>query len=129
MSAEGYLAYIINSLSSRRSPDSMQILADGTEQVVYERNTDTYPFVFLGGSIDISNLAAGDTVIIRKYIRNTAGGTLRTSERGMYTGVQEETMLRIQDETSQYGVRVTLQQTAGVNRAYICEFYESTMVL
>ena len=127
--AEGWLAYLINSLSSRRSPDSASYLADGTEQIVYERSTNTYPFVFLEGTIDLSNLAAGDTVVIRKYIRNTAGGTLRTSERGIYTGAQEETMLRIHDNTSQYGIRITLQQTAGVNRTYICEFYESTLIV
>lgn len=69
---------------------------------------------------------AGDTVIIRRYRRDTDGGVwslFDTSEP--YVGVQVPVLVKVDLEAVRFGIRSTIQRTGGAARAYPwATFYE-----
>jgi hypothetical protein len=99
------------------------LTADGTEQTVREY-TGTGK---LHAYIDLSNMADGDAVTIRQFIKIKAGGTYRKYAEESYSGVQTLPLLHIISKPNKHGVKITLQQTAGTNRDYDWEtFVEQT---
>jgi hypothetical protein len=94
--------------------------ADGTEQdLVSTSGRGKYE-----GWIDLANMQAGDTVIIREYIKLKSGGSWRLYTTATYTDVQTEPAIHATRKLSEFGWRVTLQQTAGVYRDYDYEFFK-----
>jgi len=93
--------------------------ADGTEQTVVEVTT----IGTLEGYIDLANMQAGDSVTIREYVRMKSGGTYRLYDDATYTDAQTKPALHIVKLPTRYGLRVTLEQTAGVNRDYDYNFF------
>ena len=94
------------------------LTADGTEQdLVNTSGRGKYE-----GYIDLFNMQAGDTVVIKEYIKFKTGGTFRLYATTTYTDVQAEPAIHATKKLSEYGWRVSLQQTGGVNRAYDYEF-------
>ncbi len=97
--------------------------ADGTEQTIYE-NTNTRPFIFRNMDIDLSNMAAGDTTVIKKYAM-IDGTNYRLIRSTTYNDAQTLTGIIVSgNEGGVAGVKVTLQQTAGTNRAYPWTYYD-----
>jgi hypothetical protein len=94
------------------------ILADGSEQVVVQY-TEVGRLV---GYIDLQNMGEGDTTIIRQYMKLRAGGDYRKYAEETYSGVQEVPIQYITPKESDYGVRVTLQQTSGAYKSYDFNF-------
>ena len=91
--------------------------ATGAEQTIYE-NTSTRPFIFKNMDISLVNMAAGDTTIIKKY-KMINGTTYRLVEQTTYTDAQTLTGITVSgNEGAVTGIKITLQQTAGTNRAY-----------
>lgn len=91
--------------------------ADGTEQTLYA-NTSTRAFIFKNIDIDLSNMAAGDTTVIKVY-KMVDGTNYRLTQQTTYTDAQTLTGITIKgDDGGVSGYKVTLQQTAGTNRAY-----------
>ena len=95
------------------------LTADGTEQTVVEVTT----IGTLEGYIDLANMQAGDSVTIREYVRLKSGGTYRLYDSATYTDAQTKPALHIVKLPTRYGLRVTLEQTAGVNRDYDYNFF------
>ena len=96
--------------------------ANGTEQTVVE-------YSGLGkiiGYIDLQNMQAGDTVVIRMYVKLKSDGNYKKYDEGTYTGVQSKPVIYIRPKESHYGVKVTLQQTAGVMREFDYNFLEES---
>jgi hypothetical protein len=92
--------------------------ADGTEQeLVSVTGRGKYE-----GWVDLANMASGDTVVVREYLRLKTGGSWRLYASTTYTGAQTEPAIHATRKLSEYGWRVTLQQTAGVMRTYDYEF-------
>ena len=92
--------------------------ADGTEQdLVSVTGRGKYE-----GWIDLANMQAGDTVVVKEYVRLKSGGSWRLYATATYTDAQTEPAIHPTRKLSEYGWRVTLQQTAGVNRDYDYEF-------
>ena len=90
------------------------LAADGTEQTVRE-------YVGLGKLhiyLDLAAMLAGDTSMIRQYMKIKAGGTYRKYAEETYAGVQALPLLSMVMKPSKEGVKLSLQQTAGVNRSY-----------
>lgn len=86
--------------------------ADGTEQTLVE-------FTELGkmdGYVGLSNLALGDTVIIRQYQK--VYGVYQQYAEESYSGVQALPAVYITPKSGKDGVKATLQQTLGVFRAF-----------
>jgi len=97
--------------------------ADGTEQTVIEVTM----LGTLEGWIDLANMQAGDSVTIRLYVRLKSGGTYRLYDSAIYTDAQSKPALHIVKLPTRYGIRVTLEQTAGVNRDYDHNFFRRVL--
>jgi len=98
------------------SPYEGTITANGTEQTLVE-HTDTREF-WLEGWIDLSNLQAGDTLLIKEYVKVKSGGTYRKYAEKSFSGVQNLTALHILTLPSRYGIKITITQTTGTYRSY-----------
>jgi len=97
--------------------------ADGTEQTIYA-NTSIRPFIFRNVNIDLSNMAAGDTTIIKKYAM-IDGTNYRLIQSTTYSGAQTLTGIIVSgNEGGVTGVKITIQQTAGTNRSYPWTYYD-----
>jgi hypothetical protein len=96
------------------------LVADGTEQVVVETRTPGR----IMGYIDLQEMALGDTVVIRQYIRvRPDGGAFKKYAEESFSGAQAVPIIYIRPkESANNGIRVTLQQTAGVMRSYDFSF-------
>lgn len=115
-------------LDLARSPDSATTTTTGAEQNIYDEDGGGRPFQFCGGFIDLTALQAGDTLRIRIYAQITAaGGYIRMSDDvvNTYSGVQDPALKQIDGFFNVYGVRVSMQLTAGVNRNIIAEFFDA----
>jgi len=90
------------------------ITADGSEQTVSAITASgTYVAV-----IDTANMQAGDALTIRVKVRVRDGGTIRTMYIVSLADAQDEPIAVSAPVGSPYGMTVTIEQTAGTNRAY-----------
>ena len=90
--------------------------ADGTEQTIRE-------IARIGkvqGYIDFTNMASGDSVTIRSYVKIKSGGSyILQGQRALSDAQATAKLMHIFEfPTPQYGFKITLEQTAGTNRAY-----------
>lgn len=73
--------------------------------------------------VDLSNMDQNDTTILRVYYRIRDGGDLQLWDSQSFTGVNGGLAngIELTDVTllpNRHGFQITLQQTAGTNRAY-----------
>lgn len=94
------------------------VTADGTEQTLLEY-TEVGRIL---GYVDLGEMKVGDAVIIRQYIMVKEGGPFRTYNSDPFAGVQVPPVLYIQPRESGFGVKLTLQQTAGSYRTFYHDF-------
>lgn len=90
------------------------VTADGSEQGVVE-------YLSIGrvaGYIDASGMASGDTVVVRQYARIADGGSFLKYKQETYSGASDDPALYVHSKESRWGIRVTIQQTAGTYREY-----------
>ena len=88
--------------------------ADGTEQdLVNVSGMGKYE-----GYVDLTNMQAGDTVVVKEYLRMKKDGPWINYATTTYNGAQTEPAIHAVRKLSEHGFRVSLQQTAGVNRDY-----------
>lgn len=104
------------------------LTADGTEQNLYIANAPlgTYRPVVL--FVDLDNMAGGDTTEFRVYYRITDGGGLQLHDFASYVGVDgglanSRKLITIGLNPTRFGIRISLTQTAGVNRTYRWSVY------
>ncbi|MCK4958403.1 MAG: hypothetical protein KAT00_03365 [Planctomycetes bacterium] len=104
------------------------LTADGTEQNLY---IDSEPLGCTMGRrlyVDLDAMAGGDTTVIRVYYRLSDGGGLQLLDYASYTGADgglanSIKLIAVDLGPYRHGIQVTLEQTAGVNRAYPFEFF------
>jgi len=93
--------------------DRGTITADGSEQTIIE---------YVGGRlslyIDLSNMGAGDTITVRQYMRVKPTGTYAKYWEEEYKDAQPNPIIYVVPKETFVGIKVTLQQTAGVMRAF-----------
>ena len=92
------------------------LVADGSEQNLI---VDTV-LSNLFGFVDLSELQAGDQVIIRQYVDMNGGYKLYADET--YSDVQIQPAVCITPKGSNTRMKITLQQTAGTYRQFAYEF-------
>jgi len=97
------------------------IAMDGTEKTLVEK-TDTLQ-AFLEGDIDLTPMQAGDTIVVRQYMKIKAGGSYAKYAEESYTGVQTLPLLHIVTKINKRSIKVTAQQTAGTNRTLDASFH------
>lgn len=92
------------------------LTANGTEQTLAELTES----VRVSGYVDLSKLQAGDTVVIRQYIKLFASYKQYYGE--VYSGVQTEPMVYVQSKEIASSTKITLQQTGGTYRTFDYKF-------
>jgi len=98
------------------------LTANGTEQVVVEVATPMGNFEPRGIKLDCSNMDWGDWITLRWYERLAATGAYVLKDTRQLNGPQVPALRNIELEPNRHGVRVTLQQTAGVFRTFNWEY-------
>jgi len=96
------------------------LTADGTEQTIIESTS----IGEIEGWIDLANMASGDTVIIRMYVKTKSGGTYRQYDSTTYSNAQTNPATHLIKLSAKYGFKVTLQQTAGSYRTFDYNFFK-----
>ncbi len=96
-----------------------------TDIVNLGNQTDDY---IIEGQIDLSNMASGDTVIIRPYIA-VDGTNQRKSDELSFSGPQPIPVVRVLAHTIAYNgkFRVTVTQTSGTLRSFPYTFIVQVM--
>ena len=94
------------------------LTTDGTEQNVYINNAPSGVFWPRCVKIDFTNQTATEVVVLRLYYRIKSGGNLILQDTVTYNGAITPPLISIDMEPNRYGVKVTIEKTAGVNRDY-----------
>lgn len=101
------------------------LTTDGTEQNVYINNAPAGIYNLLWLNINFSNQTVTETVVIRTYYRNVSGGAWVGDDSDTIAAIPSDLLIWIALKPTRFGVRVTIEKTAGTNRAYVWEvFYE-----
>lgn len=122
--------------------DSLEVIAADVAQIldmtrsealvavtVAETNLflDDTPTIIINGlsvKIDLTNMGAGDTYVLREYYRITNGGgyfQVSSDAANTYIGVQTPVLKVVGLETYRYGCKVTAQKIAGTDRSFQTE--------
>ena len=94
------------------------LTTDGTEQDVYINDAPSGVFAPRNMFIDFTAHTAGETVVIREYYRIKSGGNYIKVDEATYVGVQDPLLIHIDLKDNRFGVKVTIEKTAGTNRDY-----------
>jgi len=105
------------------TPIEGTLSADGSEQNLVLDEISGNPQRHLEGYVDLSNMASGDTIVIRQYMKITSGGAYVKYAEETYSGAQSLPLLHIITKPARYGLKITLQQTGGTNRQYPYQFF------
>ena len=90
------------------------IHADGTEQVILDAGGG----MVVTGYIDLSEMQAGDEVVLRMYVRTREGGGYGLYASHVYRDAQAEPVVCVLPRYTARGTRVTLQQVKGTYRRF-----------
>jgi len=100
----------------------------GTEDDIYINNAPAVVYKPLKVIVDFSKQTINETVVIREYYRISPapGAALILKDEETFTGLQDPLLKNIEIEPNRYGVRVSMERTAGVAKDYDwCAFYEN----
>ena len=101
------------------------ITTDGNVQDLYINNAPGGVFRPICVKVDFTNHTAGETVVITTNYRIRALGGLTLQDTLTFAGVVSPALINIDLEPNRFGIRVTIQKTAGANRDYDWKvFYE-----
>lgn len=94
------------------------LTTDGTEQDVYINNAPAGLYIPKFIFVDFTAHTAGETVVVKSYYRIKTGGNWIKNTDDTYAGVQDPLLIHLALKDNRYGIKVTAEKTAGVNRAY-----------
>ncbi len=94
------------------------LTTDGNEQTMYVNEIPAGIFKPLVLYIDFTAHTAGETVVIREYHRLFAGGAYVLFDTTTQAGALVPPGMKVELSPNRHGVRVSIQRTGGVNRAY-----------
>ena len=102
------------------------VTTDGTEQNVYINANPLGVYNPICVKIDCTDHTAGETIVLRTYYDIEPGGAgLLLHDTLTYVGAIAPPIITVSLDPNRYGVAVTIEKTAGTNRAYPWEvFYE-----
>lgn len=76
-------------------------------------------------TVDLNNMANGDVLVLRVYVKVRSAGTLRVVHEGVYAHAQgDEKVARSPVVASVHQYKATLEQTDGTGRSYNWEVVE-----
>jgi hypothetical protein len=88
--------------------------ADGTEQTILDAGSG----MVVTGYIDLSEMQAGDEVVLRMYVRTREGGEYGLYASQAYRDAQGEPVVCVLPRYTAHGMRMTLQQVKGTYRRF-----------
>ena len=94
------------------------LTTDGTEQNIYTNDAPAGIYSPREVFIDFTNQTAGETLVVREYYRIKSGGDLIKIDETSFVGVQDPLLKCISLKDNRFGIQVTAELTAGVNRDY-----------
>jgi len=94
------------------------LTTDGTEQTLYINNAPAGVFSPKIILIDFSNQAAAETIVITEYYRIKSGGDFIKSDQDTFAAVQDPFLKSVNLNENRFGVKVTMEKTAGANQDY-----------
>lgn len=94
------------------------ITTDGTEQNVYINNAPAGIYAPKRIKIDCTNQTIAETIVIREYYRIKSGGNFIKADEDTFVGVQDPQLITVDLEENRYGIKVTMQRTAGNAKNY-----------
>jgi len=102
-----------------------QITTTGAEQILYTEESPAGIFEPRCCKIDFTNHTATETVVIRVSYRIGPGLNLILQSATTFAGAQDPDLINVDLKPNRYGFGITIEKTAGTNRAYDWEvFYE-----
>jgi hypothetical protein len=119
----GARASRIDKLAAFDTPIEGTVTMDGTEQNIVLDEISGNPPRYLEGYIDLTPMAAEDSVTIRQYMKIAATGTYVKYWEETYTGAQPIPLLYVVTKPASYGIKITMQQTAGTYRTFTYQFF------
>ena len=99
------------------------ITADGSEQTLFIMDSPSKEFKPDVVLLDVTNMQAGDTTVLRVYYRIISGGSYILKDEETYTDDEAIDLKEIKLRSNVYGIKVTLEQTGGTNRDYDYEIW------
>ena len=99
------------------------VTTDGTEQNVYVNEIPAGVFRPMCVKLDCTNQTAAETIVLRTYYRIAPAGAYVLQDTLTFVGAISPELLNIDLEPNRYGIRVTLELTAGTNRDYTWEVF------
>ena len=103
--------------------------ATGAEDILYIENSPLGVMKPRHMYVNLDNMQAGDTTIIREYYRIKSGGNLELLDYNSYANADgglpnNRVLILVELSDTRFGFKVTLEQTAGVMRDYDWELTE-----
>lgn len=114
-STSSYVVKIISKLDAFLD-DSISM--NGTEQTILEYSK----VARIMGYLDLTNLQEGDVVVIRQYLRMKPASPYRKCEEASYSGPQDPPVVYLKPKESDYGHKITVQQTMGSLKGFDFNF-------
>ena len=101
------------------------LTTDGNVQTIYINNAPAGVFRPVCLKIDMTAQTVTETVVVRTYYRITPGAALIKQDEVEFAAARDPDLINTTLEPNRYGIQVTIEKTAGTNRAYPWEvFYE-----
>lgn len=124
--ATAYICPPMLRLKRSAQSGSKAMPAAGAWTIVFTESS-TLAYIFAGAEIDLSTMAAGDTIDIRVQKRLISAGALTNHDQKEYNDAQPagHPSIHIAPIPDVYGVEIAMRQTAGVLRTIVCEFYDA----
>ena len=94
------------------------LTTDGNIQDIYINNAPAGVYRPVCVKIDFTAHTGTETVVLKIYYRIRAGGGLILQNEVTYAGAVSPELININLEPNRYGIEITIQKTAGTNRAY-----------
>jgi len=95
--------------------------ADGTEQTLAALTANKY----YSAHVSLANMAAGDTTVLRVYIKVLTTSSYALYWEETYNNAQtDQEIIFIAAQPSVWAWKLTLEQTAGTNRNYEWQVYK-----
>ena len=101
------------------------LTTNGNVQTIYINNAPAGVFRPVCLKIDMTAQTVTETVLVRTNYRIIPGGALIEQDEVTFAAAQDPDLKNIDLEPNRYGISVTVEKTAGTDRAYPWEvFYE-----
>lgn len=105
------------------------VTTDGTEQSIYIVDGSLGVFRPVCVFVNLDNMAGGDTTVFKTYYRIASGGAFYLADYQSYIGADGglangKKLIIIDLYPNRFGIRVTIQRTAGGDRPYVWECFE-----